>query len=54
LRCEKGADKSQDLKKSCTAMLVNGNASGQPGSGNLEMGFNSFQTLDQIIAAAHL
>jgi serine protease Do len=54
LRREKGAEKSQDLKKSCTATLVSGNAAGQPGSGNLEMGFNSFQTLDQIIAAAHL
>jgi serine protease Do len=53
LRREKGAEKSQDLKKSCTATLVSGNAS-FPGSGNLEMGFNSFQTLDQIIAAAHL
>jgi serine protease Do len=53
LRREKGAEKSQDLKKSCTATLVSGNAS-FPGSGNLEMGFNSFQTLDQIIAAVHL
>jgi hypothetical protein len=53
LRREKGAEKSQDLKKSCTATLVSGNAS-LPGSGHLEMGFNSFQTLDQIIAAAHL
>jgi serine protease Do len=53
LRREKGAEKSQDLKKACTATLVSGNAS-LPGSGNLEMGFNSFQTLDQIIAAAHL
>ena len=47
---EKGAEKSQDLKKSCTATLGNGNASGQPGLGNLEARFNAFQTLDQIIA----
>jgi serine protease Do len=53
LRREKGAEKSQDLKKSCTATLVSGNAS-LPGLGNLEMGLNSFQTLDQIIAAVHL
>jgi serine protease Do len=49
LRREKGAEKSQDLKKSCTATLVSGNAS-LPGSGNLETGFRFFQTLDQIVA----
>ena len=53
-RKDKGAQKATDLKKSCTATLVSGNAMSLPGSGHLETRFNSFQTLDQIIAAARL
>ena len=49
LRREKGAEKSQDLKKSCTATLVSGNAS-VPGSGDLSLEVAGFMTLDQLIA----
>jgi serine protease Do len=63
LRREKGADKSQDLKKACTATLTSGNPGSVPGSGNtisvprsgnsLEMALNPFNALNQIFARIH-
>jgi hypothetical protein len=60
LRREKGADKSQDLKKACTATLTSGNPGSVPGSGasmglhasndSLEMALNPFAALNQILA----